>query len=131
LARVRKSTNHPVQYAALESLRGPQENVSEFESELKKHRDLVVNRLNSMPGISCSNPKGAFYAFPKIENNPFKSDNEFVLNILKSKGVLAVNGSGYGTKYGSGYFRLVILPNMEKLNSALDKIEDFVSSSKF
>jgi len=130
LARVRISTNHPVQYAALESLRGPQEYVSEFVSELKKHRDLVVNRLNSMPEISCSNPKGAFYAFPKIENNPFKSDKEFVLNLLKSKGVLTVHGSGFGTKYGSGYFRLVFLPNMEKLNSALDKIEDFVSSSK-
>ena len=130
LTRVRISTNHPVQYAALESLRGPQEYISKFVSELKNHRDLVVKRLNSMPGISCSNPKGAFYAFPKIENNPFKSDNEFVLNLLKSKGVLAVHGSGFGTKYGSGYFRLVFLPNMEKLNSALDKIEDFVSSYK-
>jgi len=127
LARVRISSNHPAQYAALESLRGPQEYISKFVTELKKHRDLVVNRLNSMPGISCSNPKGAFYAFPKIENNPYKSDQEFVLNLLKSKGVLTVHGSGFGTKYGSGYFRLVFLPNMEKLNSALDKIEDFVS----
>jgi aspartate/methionine/tyrosine aminotransferase len=50
--------------------------------------------------------------------------------LLKSKGVLAVHGSGFGTKYGSGYFRLVFLPNIEKLNSALDKIEDFVSSYK-
>ena len=130
LARVRISTNHPVQYAALESLRGPQEYISEFVSELKKHRDLVVKRLNSMPGISCSNPKGAFYVFPKIENNPFKSDKEFVLNLLKSKGVLAVHGSGFGTKYGSGYFRLVFLPNMEILNSALNKIEDFISGYK-
>ena len=130
LARVRISTNHPVQYAALESLRGPQEYISEFVTELKKHRDLVVSRLNLMPGISCSNPKGAFYAFPKIENNPFKSDKEFVLNLLKSKGVLAVHGSGFGTKYGSGYFRLVFLPNMKILNSALNKIEDFVSSYK-
>ena len=80
-----------------------------------------------MQGISCSNPKGAFYAFPKIENNPFKSDKEFVLNLLKSKGILTVHGSGFGTKYGSGYFRLVFLPSVEKLNSALDKIEDFVS----
>jgi len=130
LARVRISTSHPVQYAALESLQGPQEYISKFVSELKKHRDLVVSRLNSIPGISCSNPKGAFYAFPKIENNPFKSDKEFVLNLLKSKGVLAVHGSGFGTKYGSGYFRLVFLPNMKILNSALDKIEDFVSGYK-
>jgi len=130
LARVRISTSHPVQYAALESLQGPQEYIPKFVSELKKHRDLVVSRLNSMPGISCSNPKGAFYAFPKIENNPFKSDKEFVLELLKQKNVLTVHGSGFGTKYGSGYFRLVFLPNMEKLNFALDKIEDFVSSSK-
>lgn len=130
LARVRISTNHPVQYAALESLRGPQGYISEFVTELKKHRDLVVSRLNSMSGISCSNPKGAFYAFPKIENNPFKSDKEFVLNLLKSKGVLAVHGSGFGTKYGSGYFRLVFLPNTKILNSALDKIEDFVNGYK-
>ena len=130
LARVRISTNLPVQYAALESLNGPQDYISKFVSELKTHRDYVVKRLNEMNGISCSNPKGAFYAFPKIENNPFKSDKEFVLNLLKSKGVLAVHGSGFGTKYGNGYFRLVFLPNMEILNSALDKIEDFVSSSK-
>ena len=127
LARVRISSNHPAQYAALESLRGPQEYISKFVSELKKQRDLVVKRLNSIPEISCSNPKGAFYAFPKIENNPFESDQEFVLNLLKSKGVLTVHGSGFGTKYGSEHFRLVFLPNMEKLNSALDKIEDFVS----
>ena len=131
LARVRISTNLPVQYAALESLNGPQDYIPKFVAELKTHRDYVVKRLNEMNGISCSNPKGAFYAFPKIENNPFKSDKEFVLNLLKSKGVLAVHGSGFGTKYGSGYFRLVFLPNMEKLNSALDKIEDFVSSSKY
>ena len=130
LARVRISTNLPVQYAALESLNGPQDYISKFVSELKTHRDYVVKRLNEMNGISCSNPKGAFYAFPKIENNPFKSDKEFVLNLLKSKGVLAVHGSGFGTKYGSGYFRLVFLPNMEILNSALDKIEDVVSSFK-
>ena len=130
LARVRISTNLPVQYASLESLNGPQDYIPKFVSELKTHRDYVVKRLNEMNGISCSNPKGAFYAFPKIENNPFKSDKEFVLNLLKSKGVLAVHGSGFGTKYGSGYFRLVFLPNMEILNSALDKIEDFVSSSK-
>jgi len=56
LTRVRISTNHPIQYAALESLQGPQEYISEFVSELKKHRDFVVKRLNSMSGISCSNP---------------------------------------------------------------------------
>ena len=67
LARVRISTNLPVQYAALESLRGSQDYISEFVSELRSHRDYVIKRLNSMNNISCSSPQGAFYAFPKIE----------------------------------------------------------------
>jgi alanine-synthesizing transaminase len=127
LARVRIATNLPVQYAALESLRGPQGYISEFVSEVKKRRDLVVKRLNSMPGISCPNPKGAFYAFPKIENNKFGTDKEFVQKLLESKGVLTVHGSGFGEKYGSGHFRLVYLPSLEVLDSAMNKIEEFVS----
>ena len=126
LARVRISTNLPVQHAALESLRGPQDYISEFVSELKNHRDYVIKRLNSMNNISCSNPHGAFYAFPKIENNTYNSDKDFVLELLKQKGVLTVHGSGFGTKYGSGHFRIVYLPNMEILESSMDKIEDFV-----
>ena len=126
LARDRISTNLPVQHAALESLRGPQDYISDFVSELKKHRDYVIKRLNSMNNISCSNPQGAFYAFPKIENNPFDSDKDFVLELLKQQGVLTVHGSGFGTQYGSGHFRIVFLPNMKILESAMDKIEDFV-----
>ena len=122
LARVRIATNLPVQYAALESLQGPQGYISEFVSELKKRRDLVVKRLNSMPGLSCPNPQGAFYAFPKIEDNRFGTDKEFVQKLLESKGVLTVHGSGFGEKYGSGHFRLVYLPSLEILNSAMNKI---------
>ena len=127
LARVRIATSLPVQYAALESLRGSQNYINDFVSEMKKHRDLVVKRLNEMPGLSCSNPKGAFYAFPKIEDNKFGNDKEFVTRLLESKGVLTVHGSGFGEQYGSGHFRLVYLPSIEILNSAMNKIEEFVS----
>ena len=127
LARVRIATNLPIQYAALESLRGSQNYINDFVSEMKKHRDLVVKRLNQMPGLSCSTPKGAFYAFPKIEDTRFGTDKEFVTNLLKSKGVLTVHGSGFGEQYGSGHFRLVYLANMEILDSAMNKIENFVS----
>ena len=126
LARVRISTNLPVQYAALESLRGPQDYIGKFVSEIKTHRDYVIKRLNAMNNITCSNPQGAFYAFPKIENNKFSSDKDFVLELLKQKGVLTVHGSGFGTQYGSDHFRIVYLPNMEILESAMNKIEDFV-----
>ena len=127
LARVRIATSLPVQYAALESLRGPQDYISNFVSEIKKRRDLVVKRLNEMPGLSCPNPKGAFYAFPKIEDNRFGTDKEFVTKLLESKGVLTVHGSGFGEQYGSGHFRLVYLPSLEVLDSAMNKIEEFLS----
>jgi len=127
LARVRIATSLPVQHAALESLRGSQDYIGNFVSEVKKHRDFVVKRLNEMPGLSCPNPKGAFYAFPKIEDNRFGTDKEFVTKLLESKGVLTVHGSGFGEKYGSGHFRLVYLPDMQVLDSAMNKIEEFVS----
>ena len=127
LARVRIATNLPIQYAALESLRGSQNYINDFVSEMKKHRDLVVKRLNEMPGLSCPNPKGAFYAFPKIEDNRFGNDKEFVTKLLESKGVLTVHGSGFGEQYGTGHFRLVYLPSLEILDSAMNKIEEFVS----
>ncbi len=127
LARVRIATSLPVQYAALESLRGPQDYVHDFVSEIKKHRDLVVRRINEMPGLSCPNPKGAFYAFPKIEDNRFGNDKEFVTKLLEQKGVLTVHGSGFGQQYGNGHFRLVYLPNLETLDSAMNKIQEFVS----
>jgi len=127
LARVRIATSLPVQHAALESLRGPQDYIGNFVSEIKKHRDFVVKRLNEMPGLSCPNPKGAFYAFPKIEDNRFRTDKEFVTKLLESKGVLTVHGSGFGEKYGSGHFRLVYLPSLDILDSAMNKIEEFVS----
>jgi len=127
LARVRIATSLPVQHAALESLRGAQNYIHDFVSEMKKHRDLVVKRLNEMPGLSCSTPKGAFYAFPKIEDNRFGNDKEFVTKLLESKGVLTVHGSGFGEQYGSGHFRLVYLANIEILDSAMNKIEEFVT----
>ena len=127
LARVRIASNLPVQHAALESLRGSQNYISEFVSQLKRRRDYVIKRLNGMNGLSCSIPKGAFYAFPKIESKKYSSDKEFVIDLLKSKGILTVHGSGFGTQYGSGHFRMVFLPEISVLEPALDKIEEFMA----
>lgn len=127
LARVRIASNLPIQHAAIESLRGSQSYIPKFVSELKKRRDYVIKRINGMHGLRCSNPKGAFYAFPKIEINKYQSDKEFVMELLKSKGILTVHGSGFGTKYGSGHFRMVFLPEINILENALDKIEEFVA----
>ncbi|RNJ79468.1 MAG: aminotransferase class I/II-fold pyridoxal phosphate-dependent enzyme [Nitrosopumilus sp. H8] len=128
LARVRIACSLPVQHAALESLSGPQDYVSKFVSALRVRRDLVVRRLDEIPGISCPVPGGAFYAFPRIDPK-LGTDKEFVTGLLEKKGVLTVHGSGFGKRYGSGHFRLVFLPEPHILESAMDKIADYVSTS--
>jgi alanine-synthesizing transaminase len=128
LARVRIATNLPVQIAAIQALRGPQDHIPIMIEKLRKRRDLVVKRLNGM-GIQCKLPRGAFYAFPKIDlGSRWKDDKEFVIDLLNSTGVLTVHGSGFGTSYGSGHFRIVYLPPEALLESAMDKLEKFVKS---
>ena len=127
LARVRLCTTTPVQYAAIESLNGPQEYIKTFVAELKIRRDLVVKRFNEIPNLSCPNPSGAFYVFPKIINNKYKTDYAFVLELLNKEGILTVHGSGFGETYGKDHFRFVYLADIEKLNFALDKINHFMS----
>lgn len=129
LARVRIATNMPFQYAALESLRGPQDYIRRFVSTLRERRDLVVRRLNEIPGISCPMPAGAFYAFPHIERNPYGTDREFVMRLLEDTGILAVHGSGFGNLYGSDHFRLVFLPGITTLESAMDGLEGFMRAA--
>lgn len=127
LARVRIAANLPAQYAALESLKEPESYVAEYVAELKKRRDLVVRGLNEIPGLSCPAPRGAFYAFPRIEDHRFADDRKFVLGLLESKGVLTVHGSGFGKMYGSGHFRLVFLPQPEILEAAIAAIADYMA----
>ena len=131
LARVRITTNLPFQHAALESLRGPQDYIGRFVSEVRRRRDYIIPRLNEIPGISCATPRGAFYAFPKVEDcaERFGGDKNFVTSLLESKGVLTVHGSGFGEQYGSGHFRIVYLPDIPVLESAMSKLEDFMASS--
>lgn len=127
LARVRIATNMPVQYAAVESLRGPQEYMDRFVAELQRRRDLTVRRLNSITNLSCPDVYGAFYVFPRILDSPYRDDYRFVLQLLKEEGILVVHGSGFGTTYGSGHFRMVFLPPPDILESVMDRIERFMA----
>jgi alanine-synthesizing transaminase len=130
LARVRISANLPVQIAAIQALRGPQDHIGEMVHKLCKRRDYIVKRLNAIDGISCKLPRGAFYVFPKIElDRRWRDDREFVLDLLNCTGVLTVQGSGFGTQFGAGHFRIVYLPNENVLEEAMDKLESFVSTS--
>jgi alanine-synthesizing transaminase len=128
LARVRIATNLPVQKAAVAALQGPQDYIAETVSKLRKRRDLVVKRLNEIDGISCKLPNGAFYTFPKILDNHWKDDKDFVLKLLNKTGILTVHGSGFGES-GRGHFRIVYLPNEQVLEDAMDKLSDFVKTS--
>jgi alanine-synthesizing transaminase len=127
LARVRIATNLPVQKAAVAALEGPQGYIAQTVTKLKKRRDLVVKRLNEIDGISCKLPNGAFYTFPKILNNSWKDDKDFVLDLLDKTGILTVHGSGFG-ELGKGHFRIVYLPNEQVLEQAMDKLAGFVNT---
>ncbi|MGA9928995.1 MAG: aminotransferase class I/II-fold pyridoxal phosphate-dependent enzyme [Nitrososphaeraceae archaeon] len=128
LARVRISSNLPVQKAAIAALRGPQDHIPMMVSTLRRRRDLVVKRLNQISSISCNVPKGAFYAFPKINlSSRWKNDKHFVLDLLNETGVLTVHGSGFGSNFGTDHFRIVYLPQEQILDEAMDKLEHFIN----
>ena len=128
LARVRISTNLPVQKAAIAALRGPQDHIPMMVSKLRRRRDLVVKRLNQISSISCNVPKGAFYAFPKINlSSRWKNDKHFVLDLLNETGILTVHGSGFGSNFGTDHFRIVYLPQEQILDEAMDKLEHFIN----
>jgi alanine-synthesizing transaminase len=130
LARVRISSNLPVQMAAVEALRGPQDHIRVMVEQLRRRRDFIVKRLNAIKGISCPVPRGAFYVFPKLDLAPrWRDDKSFVLDFLSRTGVISVYGSGFGNTYGSNHFRLVYLPSEGVLDKAMDKLEGFIASA--
>ncbi len=126
--RIRICANTPVQKAGVAALNGPQDHIKEYVSRLKQRGKYAWKRLNEIEGLSCSKPEGAFYVFPKIHEvgSRWKTDMDFVLQLLKETGVLTVNGSGFDTVYGSGHFRVVFLPPLEILQEAFDEIERFM-----
>jgi alanine-synthesizing transaminase len=127
LARVRIAANMPVQIAAVQALKGPQTHIPKMVDKLRARRDYVVKRLSAMD-MQCRIPRGAFYVFPKLNlGNRWKDDQQFVIDLLNSTGVLTVHGSGFGSTYGSGHFRIVYLAPEEMLEKAMDKLERFVN----
>jgi alanine-synthesizing transaminase len=129
-ARVRLSANTPVQKAAVEALRGPQDHIPFMVEKLRKRRDYTHKRLNEIEGISCAKPTGAFYFFPKVEGigSRWKDDIAFVRDFLEKMGVVFVHGSGFGSAYGSGHFRGVFLPPIETLEKTFNRLENFMGS---
>ena len=114
-----------IQQACVEALRGPQDSVPIMVAEFKKRRDLIVDGLNEIPGISCHRPKGAFYVFPNIKKLGM-SANEFSDHLLNEGGVATLSGSAFGAN-GEGYLRLSYATSQENIKKALEKIKAVVA----
>lgn len=123
ILRARLSANHPEQYGIRPSLEGSQEHLVIAMEKLTRRRDLTVEMLNSIPGISCVKPEGAFYAFPRLHMK--QPDSHFASELIKETGVVVVPGSGFGQVPGTQHFRVVFLPNEKILEKAYKAIGDF------
>lgn len=123
ILRARLSANHPEQYGIKPCLEGNQDHLVEAMKKLSRRRDLTVEMLNAIPGISCVKPEGAFYAFPRLEMK--QPDNHFVAELIKETGVVVVPGSGFGQVPGTKHFRVVFLPNEQILEKAYKAIGSF------
>lgn len=109
------------QIAGIEALTGPQDAVTEMLEEFSKRREIIVNGLNSIKGISCRKPEGAFYAFPNITGTGMKS-KEFADFLLNTAGVATLSGSSFGS-CGEGYLRLSYANSISNIELALERIE--------
>ena len=134
-----QSTTNPSsisQAAAVEALNGNQDFISIRAKAFEERRDFVVNTLNSINGIKCLKPDGAFYVFPSckkligkkdINGKKIENDTDFVQSLLENNGVAVVQGSAFGLE---GYFRISYATSMDNLKRALKKISDFCESLK-
>ena len=125
LLRSRLCANHPLQYAIPAALEGPQDHLKEALKKLRSRRDLFMEWCGRTPRVTCVTPRGAFYAFPRLDIPD--CDEDFVRGLLAEKGVLVVHGSGFGQAEGTRHFRVVFLPQETTLQRALENISVFLS----
>ncbi|MCH8101857.1 MAG: pyridoxal phosphate-dependent aminotransferase [Chloroflexi bacterium] len=118
-------TTAVVQMASIAAIDGPQEPVHKMVAEFKSRREMLINGLNSIKGISCVTPMGAFYAFPNIKATGLRS-GEFADRMLMEGGVALLSGTSFGD-FGEGYIRLSFANSQENLQIALDRIENFLA----
>lgn len=116
------------QAAALEALQGPQSFIEEMKNDYQKRRDFFCKKINSIKGISCFKPQGAFYLFPNVESffgkstNIFRIEHSFdlAMYLLYEAKVATVPGSSFGLE---GYLRMSYTSSLEKLGEAAERIK--------
>ncbi len=128
LARARLCASFPMQSAVAAALDGPQDHLPGMIAKLQRRRDLTVEGLKSIPGVSCVKPQGAFYAFPKIDTT--EPDEPLIAKMVRETGVVVVHGSGFGQAMEHAHFRIVFAPPDEVLKKAYQRIGEWLSKRK-
>jgi aspartate/methionine/tyrosine aminotransferase len=127
LADGRLCSTVPVQHAIPAALTGDRSQQVPLRAALAERGALTAAMLNAIPGVSCVPPMAAFYAMPKVALPPGRTDEDFVLALLRTTGILCVHGSGFGMEPSSGYFRVVFLAEPEDLREVLSLLGSFVA----
>jgi aspartate/methionine/tyrosine aminotransferase len=117
----------PVQMAGREALLGPQTAVEAMMKTFDERRRLIVSGLNDIPGISCVNPKGAFYAFPNVKQLGM-SAKELELKLLNEAGVAILSGTAFGA-FGEGYLRFSYASSTDNIREALRRVKDCLAAA--
>ncbi len=125
LADGRLCSTVPMEHAVAAALSGDRTHQPTFRAALKERAALTMERLGKMPGVSCVAPTAAFYAMPKIALPPGRTDEDYVLGLLRATGVLCVYGSGFGMPPADGFLRIVFLAPPEELRDIYDLMADF------
>ena len=121
------STSNPTSFAqkgGVVAMTGPQEHLKSWLAEFAKRRAYAHEKLNSIPGISCVNAKGAFYLFPNISKTGLKS-MDFCAKLLEQEKVAAVPGIAFGA---DDYIRISYATSMANLQKGCERIDKFVRS---
>jgi len=131
LSNMRLCPNVPTQYAVQTALGGYQ-SINDLVlpgGRLVEQRDTTWKLLNEIPGVSCVKPRGALYAFPRLDPSvyPIADDAQFVLDLLRQEKLLVVQGTGFNWPKPD-HFRVVTLPRVEDLEDAIGRIARFLSS---
>ncbi len=113
------------QHAGIEAITGPQDSVPRMVAEFKKRRDLIVDGLNEIPGVSCLRPKGAFYVFPNVRKLGMNC-KQLANYLLTEAGVATLAGTDFG-KYGEGYIRMSYANSQENIRKALERTKTAVA----
>jgi aspartate aminotransferase len=120
--------NASAQQAGIAALTGPQDSVAAMVAEFDSRRNIVVEELNKLPGISCITPKGAFYAFPNITKTGFKA-KALASKLLEEAGVATIGGPDFGV-HGEGYIRLSYANSAENIRRAIGRMAEFLAKKR-